>query len=103
MKATGSEKDYVIRVFDDPAAIDASAWDSLLAASSGGTPFMQHAYLLALHGSASAVAETGWAPQMEFEKGLAATVAFYKENRDWVERVRSGEYQKYYEQNYGGR
>jgi dTDP-glucose 4,6-dehydratase len=47
--------------------------------------------------------ETGWAPQMEFEKGLAATVAFYKDNRGWVERVRSGEYQKYYEQNYGGR
>ena len=47
--------------------------------------------------------ETGWAPQMEFEKGLAATVAFYKDNRGWVERVRSGEYQKYYDQNYGGR
>ena len=47
--------------------------------------------------------ETGWKPEMEFEKGLAETVAFYKENRGWVERVRSGEYQKYYEQNYGGR
>ena len=58
MKATDSEKDYVIRVFDDPAAIDAGAWGSLLAASPGSTPFMQHAYLLALHRSASAVAET---------------------------------------------
>ena len=47
--------------------------------------------------------ETGWAPRMEFEKGLAETVAFYKDNRAWVERVRSGEYQNYYEQNYGGR
>jgi len=47
--------------------------------------------------------ETGWAPQMEFEQGLAETVAFYKDNRAWVERVRSGEYQKYYEQNYSGR
>ena len=47
--------------------------------------------------------ETGWKPQMEFEPGLAQTVAFYKENRGWVERVRSGEYQKYYEQNYGAR
>jgi len=60
---TGSEKDYVIRVFDDPARIDAAAWDSLLAATPGGTPFMQHAYLLALHRSSSAVAETGWLPQ----------------------------------------
>ena len=47
--------------------------------------------------------ETGWKPRMEFEAGLAQTVAFYRDNRGWVERVRSGEYQKYYEQNYGGR
>jgi len=60
---TGSEKDYVIRVFDDPARIDAAAWDSLLAATPGSTPFMQHAYLLALHRSSSAVTETGWLPQ----------------------------------------
>lgn len=63
MKSTSSEKDYVIRVFDDPAGIDAAAWDSLLAATESSTPFMQHAYLLALHRSASAVAETGWLPQ----------------------------------------
>ena len=47
--------------------------------------------------------ETGWKPRMEFEAGLAQTVAFYRENRGWVDRVRSGEYQKYYEQNYGAR
>ncbi len=47
--------------------------------------------------------ETGWKPQMEFEAGLAETVAFYKNNRGWVERVRSGEYQKFYDQNYGAR
>lgn len=63
MKSTNSEKDYVIRVFDDPADIDAAAWDSLLAATESSTPFMRHAYLLALHRSASAVAETGWLPQ----------------------------------------
>ena len=47
--------------------------------------------------------ECGWKPRMEFEKGLAETVAFYKNNRAWVERVRSGAYQNYYEQNYSGR
>jgi dTDP-glucose 4,6-dehydratase len=47
--------------------------------------------------------ETGWAPQMPFETGLAATVGFYQRNRGWVDRVRSGEYQKYYELNYGTR
>ena len=58
-----SSNDYVIRVFDDPAAIDAAAWDSLLAEAPSSTPFMQHAYLLAMHRSASAVGKTGWLPQ----------------------------------------
>jgi len=47
--------------------------------------------------------ETGWAPQMDFETGLARTVAWYRENRGWVDRVRSGAYREYYEKNYGGR
>jgi predicted N-acyltransferase len=66
MKSATAEKasnDYVIRVFDDPAAIAATAWASLLGAAASSTPFMRHAYLLAMHRSASAVAETGWLPQ----------------------------------------
>ncbi len=47
--------------------------------------------------------ETGWAPAVAFEQGLAATVAWYGDNRGWVARVRSGEYQSYYERNYGRR
>jgi dTDP-glucose 4,6-dehydratase len=47
--------------------------------------------------------ETGWAPRMPFEEGLAATVDWYRKNSAWVQRVKSGEYQKYYEQNYAGR
>ena len=47
--------------------------------------------------------ETGWAPQMDFETGLARTVAWYRENQAWVARVRSGAYREYYEKNYGGR
>ena len=47
--------------------------------------------------------ETDWASQVEFEKGLAETVEWYKINGEWVERVRSGEYQNYYESNYGRR
>ncbi len=47
--------------------------------------------------------ETGWAPAVEFEQGLADSVAWYIGNSDWVSRVRSGEYQTYYEQNYGQR
>ena len=44
--------------------------------------------------------ETGWKPRMHFEQGLAATVDWYRENGEWVRRVKSGEYQNYYAQNY---
>ena len=49
------------------------------------------------------MSETGWEPQVEFEKGLAETIEWYKAHGEWVERVRSGEYQTYYERNYGRR
>ncbi len=49
------------------------------------------------------ISETGWEPQVEFENGLAQTIEWYKTNAEWVERVRSGEYQTYYESNYGRR
>ena len=58
-----ASKDYVIRVFDDPAAIDAAQWNALLDTQPVRTPFMRHEYLLALHQSASAVPATGWLPQ----------------------------------------
>lgn len=47
--------------------------------------------------------ETGWSPQMDFETGLARTIEWYRQNADWVSRVRSGEYRAYYEKNYGDR
>ena len=47
--------------------------------------------------------ETGWAPQMEFEAGLAATIEWYRTNTRWIERVRSGDYRDYYNQNYENR
>ena len=47
--------------------------------------------------------ETGWAPQMDFERGLESTVNWYRANQPWVQHVRSGEYLKYYAQNYENR
>ena len=44
--------------------------------------------------------ETGWSPQVEFEKGLEITIAWYRQNKAWVERVRSGAYRDYYAKNY---
>lgn len=47
--------------------------------------------------------ETGWAPRMPFDEGLALTVRWYQENTGWVSRVKSGAYREYYEKNYAGR
>jgi predicted N-acyltransferase len=55
--------DYVTRVLNSPLAINAEAWDALLAQSPTRSPFMRHAYLAALQLSASACAETGWQAQ----------------------------------------
>src|SRR5881398_2348353 len=54
--------DYVTRVLSAPSDVDAAAWDTLVARA-GGSPFMRHAYLAALHDSGSAVRDTGWTPQ----------------------------------------
>jgi len=53
--------------------------------------------------SAKLMRETGWAPAMEFEAGLARTVSWYKENTAWVRAVKSGEYLTYYARNYENR
>src|SRR5579864_4643226 len=47
--------------------------------------------------------ETGWTPQMDFERGLAATVDWYRTQGEWVQHVKSGEYLNYYARNYDNR
>ncbi len=46
-------------------------------------------------------AELGWRPRWSFPQGLAQTVAWYLEHRDWWEKIRSGAYRTYYERLYG--
>lgn len=46
---------------------------------------------------------TGWEPQMDFDRGLAATVEWYRTNKEWISHVKTGEYRKFYELNYAGR
>lgn len=53
--------------------------------------------------NAKLTTETGWSPEMDFDRGLAATVAWYRENAAWVARVKSGEYQSFYADNYANR
>jgi dTDP-glucose 4,6-dehydratase len=45
-----------------------------------------------------------WQPRHSFDAGgLEATVEWYRENREWWEPIKSGEYQRYYEQQYAAR
>jgi dTDP-glucose 4,6-dehydratase len=46
----------------------------------------------------------GWRPTHSFgEAGLPETVAWYRENRLWWEPIKSGEYRRYYEEQYAER
>lgn len=47
--------------------------------------------------------ELGWKPSLTFEEGLAKTIDWYLDNQDWANRVQSGAYRDYYEQQYGAR
>lgn len=82
--------DYVIRLHDDPLALDARAWNRLLEAQDAPTPFMRHEYLAALHASQSAVRSTGWAPQwltVERHGELQAACALYLKSHSYGEYV----------------
>jgi dTDP-glucose 4,6-dehydratase len=50
-----------------------------------------------------ATRELGWKPIVNFEQGLADTVAWYRENKPWWEAVKSGAYRDYYQKQYGNR
>jgi dTDP-glucose 4,6-dehydratase len=46
----------------------------------------------------------GWTPRHNFDTGgLAETVEWYRENRDWWEPIKSGDYRAFYEQQYANR
>ena len=47
--------------------------------------------------------ELGWLPETMFDDGIEKTIKWYLENRDWWERIISGEYQDYYEKMYANR
>jgi dTDP-glucose 4,6-dehydratase len=47
--------------------------------------------------------ELGWRPKHTFELGIAQTIAWYRENTAWWQRIISGEYKEYYKKMYDGR
>ncbi len=44
--------------------------------------------------------ELGWEPTLNFEIGMAKTVDWYLKNNDWLQNVISGDYEKYYDDQY---
>jgi dTDP-glucose 4,6-dehydratase len=44
--------------------------------------------------------ELGWSPSLDFESGLEKTVDWYLSNQKWLDRVISGDYEKYYDKQY---
>ncbi len=44
--------------------------------------------------------ELGWKPRFDFDTALAETVDWYLDHKDWINYVRSGEYQKWVDTNY---
>jgi len=47
--------------------------------------------------------ELGWSPKFDFENAIENTIDWYLENKNWWERIISGEYQNYYQTQYGNR
>ena len=44
--------------------------------------------------------ELGWEPSLQFEEGVEKTVKWYLDNKEWMDRVTSGDYQEYYKKTY---
>ena len=53
--------------------------------------------------SSKAESELGWKPEADFRDALEETIQWYRDHADWVDRIKSGEYLRYYEEQYGGR
>jgi dTDP-glucose 4,6-dehydratase len=49
------------------------------------------------------IGETGWRPEVSFEKGLEKTIDWYLANQDWLKNVTSGAYLRYYSSMYHDR
>ncbi|MFA8435946.1 MAG: dTDP-glucose 4,6-dehydratase [Marinifilaceae bacterium] len=47
--------------------------------------------------------DLGWQPEIKFEEGFEKTIDWYLENEEWLAHILSGEYEKYYQDQYQNR
>jgi dTDP-glucose 4,6-dehydratase len=45
--------------------------------------------------------DLGWQPRFQFEDALAATVDWYLGHGEWIDAIRSGDYRRWIDTNYG--
>jgi dTDP-glucose 4,6-dehydratase len=53
--------------------------------------------------SSKKINSLGWRPSIPLEQGLSSTIDWYRNQKSWWKRIKSGEYRKYYSQMYGQR
>jgi len=46
------------------------------------------------------IRDLGWEPKISFDKGLTKTIDWYKTNKEWWKKIKSGEYLDYYRKQY---
>jgi dTDP-glucose 4,6-dehydratase len=51
----------------------------------------------------SKIRALGWRNRMGFQEGLAATIDWFRANEAWWQAIRSGDWEAYYERQYGAR
>jgi dTDP-glucose 4,6-dehydratase len=71
--------------------------ESLIRPVQGLRPGHDHRYAV----DTSKLRALGWRPGADLAAGIAKTVAWYTERRDWWEPIKSGEYREYYQKHYG--
>ncbi|MPM30609.1 dTDP-glucose 4,6-dehydratase 2 [bioreactor metagenome] len=47
--------------------------------------------------------DLGWEPEYTFDKGIAETILWYTNNKEWWNTIKTGEYQQYYQKMYADR
>jgi dTDP-glucose 4,6-dehydratase len=71
--------------------------ETLIRPVAGLRPGHDHRYAV----DTAKIRALGWRPEADLEAGIAKTVAWYTERRDWWEPIKSGEYREYYQKHYG--
>ena len=98
---------YNVGANQDPERNNLAITEMILAETGASSSLIEHRHgLRPGHDQRYAVATDkirglGWTPRVGIEDGIAETVRWYAENRDWWERLKSGEYRAYYQAHYG--